>query len=61
MLIQGDKATTFDFQLTLYSGYELTERLEQAGFGTVRLCGDVQGNAYGPEASRLIAVAWKAP
>jgi SAM-dependent methyltransferase len=61
ILIQGDKATTFHFQLTLYSGYELKERLEQAGFGTVRLFGDLQGNAYGPEASRLIAVAWKAP
>jgi hypothetical protein len=43
------------------SGYELKERLEQAGFGTVRLFGDLQGNAYGPEASRLIAMAWKAP
>jgi SAM-dependent methyltransferase len=28
ILIQGDKATTFRFQLTLYSGYELKERLE---------------------------------
>ena len=61
ILIQGDKATTFHFQLTLYSGYELKELLKQAGFGTVRLFGDLQGNAYGPEASRLIAVAWKAP
>ena len=56
MLIQGDKATTFHFQLTLYSGHEIKERLEQAGFGTVHLFGDLQGNAYGPEASRLIAV-----
>ena len=61
ILIQGDKATAFHFQLNLYSGYELQERLEQAGFGTVQLFGDLQGNAYGPEASRLIAVAWKAP
>jgi len=61
MLMQGDKATIFHFPLTLYSGYELKERLEHAGFGTVRLFGDLQGNAYGPEASRLIAVAWKAP
>jgi len=61
MCIQGDKATTFHFQLTLYSGYEIKERLEQAGFSTVRLFGDLQGSAYGPEASRLIAVAWKVP
>ena len=49
----------FRFHHTLYSGQELQDRLEQTGFGEVRLFGNLDGEEYGPEARRLIAVARK--
>jgi SAM-dependent methyltransferase len=59
ILIKDGRARSFTFQLTVYSGQELTDRLGQAGFRRVRLCGDLEGQAYGPQAERLVAVAWK--
>ncbi len=56
ILIRGGRTKTFRFHHTIYSGQELRERMEQAGFSGVRLYGDLQGAAYGPEAQRLIAV-----
>jgi hypothetical protein len=41
----------------LYSGVELQGLLLSSGFTTVRLYGSFEGTAYGPEATRLIAVA----
>jgi SAM-dependent methyltransferase len=60
ILIKGDRAKTFTFQHTIYSGQELKTLLRQAGFGSVRLFGDLEGNEYGLDARRLIAVARKA-
>lgn len=61
ILIQDGRVRSFTFHLTLYSGQELKDGLYAVGFRRVRLCGDLEGNAYGPQAQRLVAVAWKEP
>jgi SAM-dependent methyltransferase len=58
-LIRDGRAKTFTFHHTLYSGQELRDRLEWAGFPDVRLYGNLDGDDYGPAAPRLIAVARK--
>lgn len=58
-LITGEKAKTFSFSHTLYSGRELGDRALQAGFGGVRLFGDLAGSSYGPGSERLIVIAEK--
>ena len=60
ILIKGEKAKSFKFHHTLYSGQELKSLIEKAGFEEIKLFGDLDGNEYGPEASRLIVVARKA-
>lgn len=57
--LKNGNAKTFRFELTLYSGQELKELLRKAGFKKIRLYGDLEGNEYGLDAKRLIAVAWK--
>jgi SAM-dependent methyltransferase len=57
VLVKGDKAKTFRFEHTVYSGGELSDRLRQAGFSDVRLFGDLEGGEYGFGARRLIARA----
>ena len=59
IVIEDDKATTFRFHHTIYSGQELKDRLHQVGFGEVTLFGDLDGNEYGVDAMRLIAATWK--
>lgn len=59
ILIENERATTFRFHLTLYSGQELKDRLLDAGFSRVRLWGDLEGSEYGMNSKRLIAVADK--
>lgn len=59
VLLRKGKATTFKFHFTIYSGQELKDRLEQVGFADVRLYGSLQGDGYGPDSQRLIAVARK--
>lgn len=58
-VVKEGTAKTFRFQNFLYSGQELKERLERAGFTKVRLYGDLDGAAYGRESRRLVAVAIK--
>ncbi len=60
IVIRRGRAKTFRFQHTIYSGQELRDRLEQAGFTDVKLYGNLDGEAYGPDAPRLVAVARKA-
>jgi hypothetical protein len=43
--------------MTIYSGQELRDPLEQAGFTDVKLFGSFHGAAYDQDAQRLIAVA----
>jgi SAM-dependent methyltransferase len=59
ILIKENRVRTFEFHHTIYSGQELKDRLLAAGFAAVRLFGDLEGDDYGPEATRLIALARK--
>jgi hypothetical protein len=58
-VIRNRKARRFTIELNLYSGQELRERLELAGFEDVKLYGSLAGEPYGPEARRLIVVGKK--
>ncbi len=58
-VIEGDTATTFEFEVTVYSGQELKDRLYEAGFSEVALFGGYDGSEYGLNARRLVAVARK--
>jgi len=57
IIIQGEKTKTFRFDLFVYSGQELKEMLERAGFIAVQLYGSFDAEPYGLEAQRLIALA----
>jgi hypothetical protein len=56
ILLRGTAARTFRFGHRIYSGRELASTFRHAGFAGVRLCGDLLGAPYGPEASRLVVV-----
>jgi SAM-dependent methyltransferase len=60
IVIRKGRAKSFKFHHTLYSGQELRDRMELAGFADVKLYGNLAGDEYGPNAHRLIAVARKA-
>jgi len=55
-VIRKGKVKTFKFKLTIYSGLELRERMERVGFASVKLYGNLDGDAYDSNAERLIAV-----
>jgi SAM-dependent methyltransferase len=59
ILIRKGRVRSFRFWHTIYSGQELRDRLEQAGFTDVRLYGNFNGDDYGPNAQRLVAVGRK--
>ena len=59
ILIRKGRAKIFTFHHTIYSGQELRDRMEGVGFTEVRLFGNLEGDEYGPNAKRLIAVAHK--
>ncbi len=59
LLIRNGKVRSFKFHHTIYSGLELRERLERAGFVGVTLYGNLDGDEYGPNAERLVAVGRK--
>lgn len=59
ILVRKGRAKSFRFHHTIYSGQELKERMEQAGFVKVKLYGNLDGDAYGPTSVRLIAVGRK--
>jgi SAM-dependent methyltransferase len=60
ILIRRGRTKTFRFDLTIYSGQELRDRLERAGFVDVALYGGLDGREYGLRAERLVAVGRKA-
>ena len=53
-IVRGDRATTFKFHHTVYSGQELKDRMEQVGFESIKLYGDFKGSPYDANAQRLI-------
>jgi SAM-dependent methyltransferase len=59
ILVKGNRARRFTFHHTIYSGQELKNLLLSAGFAKVKLFGTLDGEPYGPDAQRLIAVARK--
>jgi len=56
IIIKGREAKTFRFHHTIYSGWELRGLLERAGFADVRIYGGLDGEDYGVDARRLIAI-----
>jgi SAM-dependent methyltransferase len=59
LVIRNRKVKSFKFHHTIYSGLELRERMERAGFVAVVLHGNLDGDEYGPNAERLIAIGRK--
>ena len=59
LLVHAGAVQTFHLRHWLYAGAELKELLLSSGFTTVQLYRNFEGAAYGPEATRLIAVARK--
>lgn len=59
ILIRKGRVKSFRFHHTIYSGQELRDRMTQAGFADVNLYGNLDGDEYGPNAQRLIAIARK--
>jgi SAM-dependent methyltransferase len=59
ILIRNGRVKRYKLNLTVYSGQELRDRLEQSGFTDVKLYGNLDGEEYGLNAQRLIAVARK--
>ena len=59
LIIKNGKTKTFKFHHTVYSGLELRDRLEQAGFTNIKLYGSLAAAPYGTAAERLVAVARK--
>lgn len=59
LIIRNESVRRFTFEHTVYSGQELRDRLEAAGFTDIRLHGALSGGEYGPQAERLVAVARK--
>ena len=59
IVIRTGRAQTFNFHHTIFSGQELRDRLQLAGFQDVRLYGNLDGDDYGLSAERLIAIARK--
>jgi SAM-dependent methyltransferase len=59
LLIRGGRAKSFNFHHTIYSGQELRDRMERVGFVAVALHGSLDGDAYGPNAERLVTIGHK--
>jgi len=59
ILVRKGRTRSFKFHHTIYSAQELSERLAEAGFESVRVYGSLKGDEYGPDAQRLIVVARK--
>jgi hypothetical protein len=58
-LIRNGHARVHKFHHTIYSGQELIDRMQQVGFADVELFGNLDGDQYGPNSHRLIAVGHK--
>ena len=58
-LVSGDQVYRASFSLNIYTAIELRDRLQQAGFSTVQIFGDLDGSEYDLESDRLILLATK--
>jgi SAM-dependent methyltransferase len=59
LVIRNARVKSFKFHHTVYSGLELRDRMERAGFVDVTLHGNLDGDEYGPGAERLVAIGRK--
>ncbi len=59
IIIKNGRAKSYTFHHTIYSGQELRDRLEQTGFMSVKLYGNLAGDEYGLNSERLIVVGNK--
>jgi SAM-dependent methyltransferase len=59
LLIRKGRVKSFKFHHTIYSGQELRDRMERAGFVSVTLHGNLDGDDFGPNAERLVAIGRK--
>jgi SAM-dependent methyltransferase len=59
ILLRRGRTKSYIFHHTIYSGQELRDRMTLSGFTDVMLYGNLNGDEYGPDAQRLIAVARK--
>ena len=59
ILVKGETAKSFRLQIRLYSGQEMKELMQKAGFEEVKVYGDLDGIEYGIDAQRLISVGRK--
>jgi hypothetical protein len=59
LIIRGDTLQRYPFDLNIYSGQELRERLERVGFTSVKLYGSFEGEEYGYDAQRLVVTGRK--
>jgi SAM-dependent methyltransferase len=59
LLIRKGKVKSFKFHHTVYSGLELRDRMQRAGFVDVTLHGNLGGDEYGPNSERLVAIGRK--
>jgi SAM-dependent methyltransferase len=58
-VLRGKEIERFTYGHRLFSARELALLLAEAGFEDAHFHGDSEGGAYGPDAERLIAVAYK--
>lgn len=59
LILRHGRVKSFKFHHTIYSGQELRDRMEHAGFVAVKLYGNLDGDEYGPNAERLVAIGRK--
>ena len=59
LVLRKGRVRSFKFHHTVYSGLELRDRMERAGFVNVTLYGNLDGDEYGPSAERLVAIGRK--
>jgi SAM-dependent methyltransferase len=59
ILLRKGRAKSFKFHHTVYSGQELKDLMGRAGFADIRLYGNLDGEEYGANAQRLVAVGCK--
>jgi hypothetical protein len=59
LILRHGRVKSFKFHHTVYSGQELRDRMERVGFVAVKLYGNLDGDDYGPNAERLVAIGRK--
>ena len=60
LVVKKNRVKRFKFHHRVYSGQELRTLMAHAGFVGVKLYGNLDGDAYGSSAERLIAIGRKA-